>query len=103
MYAILETGGKQYKVQEGYTIKVEKLNGAVGDEVVFDQIKLLSDEGKATVGKPVVDGATVKGTVLEQGKDKRVYSYKYKAKKNYAKKKGHRQPYTLVKIDSING
>lgn len=102
MYAVIKTGGKQYKVEEGFTIKVEKLNNEVGDKVNFDEVVLLSNDGDITVGKPVIEGASVSGTVLEQGKNKKVVVYKYKPKKNYSKKRGHRQPYTLVKIDSIN-
>ena len=93
-YAVIVTGGKQYKVAEGDTIFVEKLDAAEGEKVTFDQV-----DGK--VGTPFVDGAKVSGTVEKQGKQKKVVTFKYKAKKNMHTKQGHRQPYTRVKIDSI--
>ncbi len=101
MFAIIKTGGKQYKVSEGDVIKVEKIQAEAGDKVEFDQVLLVSgDEMK--VGNPVVEGAKVKAEVLDQKKDKKVIIFKFKAKKNYRKKKGHRQPYTLVKIEKID-
>ena len=96
-YAVIVTGGKQYKVAEGDTIFVEKLDAAEGEKVTFDQVVLV--DGK--VGTPFVDGAKVTGTVEKQGKQKKVITFKYKAKKNMHSKQGHRQPYTSVKIDSI--
>ena len=100
MYAIIATGGKQYKVSEGDVIKVEKLNAENGSTVTFDQVVAVSD-GSLKVGENVAN-ATVSATVLEQGKGKKVIVYKYKRKTGYHKKNGHRQPYTQVKIDKIN-
>lgn len=102
MYAIIETGGKQYRVQEGDTLFVEKLNHAEGESVKFDRILAVSNDGELSVGTPVVAGATVEGTVLENGKGKKVIVYKYKAKKDYRNKNGHRQPFTKVKIEKIS-
>ncbi|WDV44678.1 50S ribosomal protein L21 [Clostridiaceae bacterium M8S5] len=102
MYAVIETGGKQYRVQEGDTVFVEKLNVNEGDSIKFEKVLLLSDEGKLTVGKPYVDGSTVEGKVVENGKAKKVIIFKYKPKKDYRKKQGHRQPYTKVVIEKIN-
>ncbi|MDU5100344.1 MULTISPECIES: 50S ribosomal protein L21 [Peptoniphilus] len=101
MYAIIETGGKQYVVEAGDKIKVEKLDVKEGDKVTFDKVLFVSgDEPK--VGAPFVDGAKVEAKVLAQGKNKKVVVYKYKSKKNERKKNGHRQPYTLVEISGIN-
>ncbi|MBR2403776.1 MAG: 50S ribosomal protein L21 [Lachnospiraceae bacterium] len=100
MYAIIATGGKQYKVSEGDIIKVEKLNAEAGDTVTFDQVIAVSD-GALKVGADVAK-ATVAATVMEQGKGKKVIVYKYKRKTGYHKKNGHRQAYTQVKIDKIN-
>ena len=102
MYAIIETGGKQYKVQTGDEINIEKLKVAAGETVNFDKILLVSSEDGQQFGKPYIENATVGGTVLSQGKAKKVIIFKYKAKKDYRKKQGHRQPFTKVKIDSIN-
>ena len=102
MYAIIATGGKQYTVAEGDEIFVEKLGLNEGDSVTFDQVLLVND-GKVKVGTPTVAGATVTGTVLKEGRAKKVVVYKYKAKKGYHKKNGNRQPYTKVKIDKITG
>jgi len=102
MYAILKTGGKQYRVTEGDVISVEKLNVASGEKVVFDEILVVSKDGELQVGAPVVAGAKVEGTVVQQGKEKKVIVFKYKPKKDYRKKQGHRQPFTRVKIESIN-
>lgn len=101
MYAIIETGGKQYVVEAGDKIKVERLDVKEGDTVTFDKVLFVSgDEPK--IGVPFVDGAKVEGKVLAQGKNKKVIVYKYKSKKNERKKNGHRQPYTLVEISGIN-
>ena len=101
MYAIIETGGKQYKVEVGSKIKVEKLNVAAGESITFDKVIAVSKEDQLTVGSPVVEGVTVKADVVEEGKGKKIIVYKYKSKKGYHKKQGHRQPYTQVKITSI--
>ena len=103
MYAIIETGGKQYKVQEGDVVYVEKLNADEGQAVSFDKVLLMSGDAGLVPGKPYVDGAKVEGTVLSQGKAKKIIVYKYKAKKNIRKKQGHRQPFTKVQIDKIIG
>ena len=103
MYAVIETGGKQYRVQEGDIITVEKLNVEAGEKVVFDKVLVLAGEGDLKVGAPYVEGAAVAGEVVENGKGKKVIIYKYKAKKDYRKKQGHRQPYTMVKIESLGG
>ena len=101
MYAIIETGGKQYTVEAGNKIRVEKLDAKEGDVVTFDKVVFVSgDEPK--VGTPYVEGAKVEAKVLAQDKAKKVIVYKYKAKKNERKKRGHRQPYTLVEITGIN-
>ena len=100
MYAIIATGGKQYKVSEGDVIKVEKLAAEAGDTVTFDQVLAVSDK-KLLVGEDV-SGSSVSGTVVENGKSKKVIVYKYKRKSGYHKKNGHRQAYTKVKIDKIN-
>lgn len=101
MYAIIETGGKQYIVEAGDKIKVEKLDVKEGDKVTFDKVLFVSGDD-AKVGAPFVDGAKVEAKVLAQGKGKKVVVYKYKSKKNERKKNGHRQPYTLVEISGIN-
>ena len=103
MYAIIETGGKQYRVQEGDVVRVEKIEIADGETVKFDKVLLVADEGKLNVGKPYVDGAVVEAVVENQGKAKKIIIFKYKAKKDYRKKQGHRQPYTQVKIEKIVG
>ena len=100
MYAIIATGGKQYKVSEGDVIKVEKLNNEEGTTVTFDQVIAVSAD-TLKVGEDVAK-ATVSGTVVEQGRDKKVIVYKYKRKTGYHKKNGHRQAYTKVKINKIN-
>lgn len=101
MFAIIKTGGKQYKVSEGDVIKVEKIEAQSGDKIEFDQVLMVAGDD-VKVGSPVVEGAKVSAEVLDQKKDKKVFIYKFKAKKNYRKKKGHRQPYTLVKIEKID-
>ncbi len=101
MYAILETGGKQIKVAVGDTIYVEKLDVNENETYTFDKVLLISDD-KLTVGNPYIEGATVKATVVKQGKSKKIIVFKYKAKSNYKRKYGHRQPYTSLTIDAIN-
>ena len=100
MYAIIETGGKQYRVQEGDVITVEKLNAAVGETVCFDHVLVLGEGEGIQVGTPYV-GTAVEGKVVEEGKGKKVIIFKYKAKKDYRKKQGHRQPYTMVEITGL--
>ena len=101
MYAIIKTGGKQYKVAEGDTIYVEKLDADVDSAVTFDQVLTVVTDGGVTVGKPLVSGAKVTGKVLQQGKEKKILVFKYKAKSNYRRRQGHRQPYTKVSIEKI--
>ena len=100
MYAIIATGGKQYKVEEGDIIRVEKLDAEAGSEYTFDQVLVVND-GTMKVGNPVVEGAKVTASVIGNGRGKKVIVYKCKRKSGYHKKNGHRQPYTSVKIESI--
>ncbi len=102
MYAVIETGGKQYKVSEGDVIFIEKLEAAEGEAVTFDKVLVVADGENVTVGAPAVDGATVTAKVEKQGKAKKIYVFKMKRKKNYRRKKGHRQPFTKVTIEKIN-
>jgi len=102
MYAVIETGGKQYRVQEGDVITVEKLNVEAGETVAFDKVLVLGEGKDIKVGAPYT-GDVVTGSVVENGKGQKVIIFKYKAKKDYRKKQGHRQPYTMVKIESLTG
>ena len=101
MYAIIATGGKQYKVAEGDIIKVEKLGVEAGETYTFDQVLAVSND-KLVVGEPTVAGATVEANIVKNGKAKKIYVFKMKRKKNERKKKGHRQPFTKVEITKIN-
>lgn len=101
MFAVIKTGGKQYKVSPGQKIKIEKLDAQEEKEVVFDQVLLVEKNKKAEIGTPLVLGAKVIGKVLKQGKAKKVLVFKYRPKTHYRKKKGHRQPFTEVEIKSI--
>lgn len=101
MYAVIQTGGKQYRVQQGDVIFIEKLDCRVGDAVTFDKVLLVGGE-ESKIGTPTVDGATVEGKILGQVKGRKIVVYKYKAKKNERKKQGHRQPYTKVAITAVN-
>ena len=103
MYAIIETGGKQYKVQNGDQVRVEKLNAEAGSTVVFDKVLAAGEGSDIKVGTPYLEGLTVEGEVVESGKGDKVIIFKYKSKKDYRKKQGHRQPYTLVEITSVAG
>lgn len=102
MNAIIETGGKQYKVAEGDTLFIEKLPVEAGDTVTFDKVLAVLDGDKATFGAPVVEGAKVTASVVKNGKGKKVIVFKYKPKKGYRRKQGHRQPYTKVTIGKIS-
>ena len=102
MYAIIATGGKQYKVAEGDIIRVEKLGLEAGATVTFDQVLAVNKGDKLVVGEPTVANATVSATIVEEGKNKKVIVFRYKRKSGYHKKNGHRQPYTKVKIEKIN-
>ena len=101
MYAIIESCGKQYKVAQGDVVFFEKLDAEEGKKVTFDNVVLVSDEGKVQIGNPYVKGVTVEGKVISHGKGKKIIVFKMKAKKNYRRKQGHRQPYTKVEITSI--
>lgn len=103
MYAIIKTGGKQYRVQEGDNIFVEKLDADVDSNVVFDQVLAVVNDGDVKVGAPVVEGAKVTAKVLAQGKEKKILVFKYKAKSTYRRRQGHRQPFTKVSIEKIEG
>ena len=103
MYAVIKTGGKQYRVQEGDVIRVEKLDVEEGSVVQFSEVLAVSNDEGLKVGSPVVEGASVEGNVLSQGKAKKIIVFKYKPKKNYRKKQGHRQPYTQIQITKISG
>ncbi len=103
MYAIVKTGGKQYKVREGDILQVEKLAGEVGHEIAFEDVLMYSDGETVTVGQPKVDNVTVSGQIVAQGKSKKIIVFKYKRRKRYRRKQGHRQQFTAVRIDSIKG
>ena len=102
MYAVIDACGRQYKVAEGDLVFVEKLEANENEKVTFDQVLLISDDGKVKVGTPTIKNAKVEATVVAQGKAKKIVVFKYKAKKNERKKQGHRQPYTQVKIEKIS-
>ncbi|SDT30128.1 LSU ribosomal protein L21P [Paenibacillaceae bacterium GAS479] len=101
MFAIIETGGKQYKVQQGDVLYIEKLNAGEGESVTFDRVLAVSKDGGLVTGSPMVAGATVSGKIEKHGRGQKIVVYKYKPKKNYKRKQGHRQPYTKVTIESI--
>ncbi|MGL4392624.1 MAG: 50S ribosomal protein L21 [Fusobacteriaceae bacterium] len=101
MYAVIKTGGKQYKVSEGEVLRVEKLNAEVNANIELDEVLLVSTDGNIKVGTPNVSGAKVLATVLSQGKGEKVINFKYKPKTGYHRKKGHRQLFTEIKITSI--
>lgn len=103
MYALVEIKGKQYRAEKGAVLKVDKLNNASGDTVAFDSVLMVSDGDNVQIGTPYVDGAAVKTTVAEHGRDKKVVVYKFKRRKNYRRKRGHRQSYTMVRVDDITG
>ena len=102
MQAIIVTGGKQYKVAQGDTLFIEKLEAEAGAEITFDQVLAILNENKATFGAPTVEGASVVATVVKNGKGKKIRVFKYNPKKGYRKRQGHRQPYTKVQISAIN-
>jgi large subunit ribosomal protein L21 len=101
MYAIVETGGKQYKIQPGEVLRVEKLPGNVGDPVAFDKVLMLGTDDDVRVGTPMVDGARVTGRIVNQDKGRKIVIFKFKRRKGYRLKKGHRQLFTAVQIDAI--
>lgn len=101
-FAVIKTGGKQYKVAEGQKLRVEKLNVEEGSEVVFDSVLMVSNEADLKIGTPVVEGAKVSAKVAKQGRDRKIIVFKYKAKKRYKKKAGHRQAFTDLEITKIS-
>lgn len=101
MYAIIETGGKQYRAEAGAILKLERLDGEVGDAVQFEQVLLVADGDEVEIGQPYVDGKPVQARIVEQGRRPKVIVYKYKKRKDYQKKQGHRQAFTAVQIETI--
>ena len=101
MYAVVNSGGKQYKVQKGEILRVEKIPGEVGSAVTFDRVLMFSDGENVSIGQPVLDNVAVKGHIVEQGRAKKIIVFKYKRRKRYRRKQGHRQPYTAIQIDDI--
>ncbi len=101
MYAVIQTGGKQYKVEPGDTVNIETINGSDGDSVEFDEVLLIENDGDVNVGTPLIPGAKVKGTILGHDRGKKLIVFKLKRRKDYRRKNGHRQNYTAVKIDSV--
>ena len=101
MYAVISSGGKQYKVEQGGIVRVEKLSGEIGSPVSFDRVLMVSDGEKVQIGTPVLDKATVQGHIVEQGKAKKIIVFKYKRRKRYRRKQGHRQSFTAIQIDRI--
>lgn len=102
MYAVVATGGKQYRVREGQILRVEKIPGDIGTPVTFDKVLMYSDGEAVDIGQPVLENVAVNGHIIEQGKAKKVIVFKYKRRKRYRRKQGHRQQYTAIKIDNIN-
>ncbi len=102
MHAIIETGGKQYKVAEGDVVFIEKLDLNAGDQIKFDHVLAILDGENATFGAPIVEGASVAASIVKNGKGKKVHIFKYNPKKGYRKRQGHRQPYTKVEIGKIS-
>ena len=103
MYAVIQTGGKQYRVAAGETLRVEKLAASAGDKLTFEALLVADDGGNVTVGRPLVAGMKVEAEVIEQGLGKKIIIFKYKRRKSYRRKQGHRQPFTALKITSIAG
>ena len=101
MYAIIRTGGKQYRVEKGDVVRVERLEGAVGSTVTLDDVLLVAGEGEPRVGSPRLEGVSVVGTVVVQDRDAKVRVFKYKKRKHYRRTRGHRQSYTAVRIDAV--
>lgn len=102
MYAVVRTGGKQYRVEEGDVLRVEKVAGDVGHSITFDEVLMFSDDENTVVGQPTLENAVVKGHIVEQGKSRKVIVFKYKRRKRYRRKLGHRQLYTAIRIDQIS-
>ena len=103
MYAVVSAGGKQFKVQKGETLRIEKIPGEVGSKVTFDKVLMVADGENIRVGQPVIAKAAVQASIVEQDKAKKILIFKYKRRKRYRRKQGHRQPYTAIRIDGIEG
>lgn len=101
MYAIVESGGRQYRAEEGHSFSVEKLPYEVGDQIELDKVLLLANDDGVKIGQPTVEGVSVKATVVDQYRGKKIFVWKYKPKKRYRRRKGHRQSYTRLRIDEI--
>lgn len=101
MYAVIQTGGKQYRVQPGETVMVEKLPGSLGDTIEFSDVLMLSGDDNVTVGRPLIEGAKVTGEIVEHGRGKKLVVYKFKRRKDYRRRNGHRQDFTVVKINDV--
>jgi large subunit ribosomal protein L21 len=101
MYAVVNTGGKQYKVQKGETLRIEKIPGEVGSSVTFDKVLMVADGENIRVGQPVLENVAVLAQIVEQDKAKKILIFKYKRRKRYRRKNGHRQPFTAIRIDGI--
>lgn len=103
MYALVEINGKQYKAQKGTVLKVDKLNKEEGDSIELEHVLMIRNDDNVTIGSPYVEGVTINATLKEHGKDKKIIVYKFKKRKRYRKKQGHRQQYSLIHIDDIVG
>ena len=101
MYAVIKTGGKQYRVSPGEEVKLEKLPGEIGDPIAFDKVMIVSDGENVQVGKPYLENTSVVGQLTRHGKSRKIIVFKYKRRKNYRKKRGHRQQFSMVKIENI--
>jgi large subunit ribosomal protein L21 len=101
MYAVVNTGGKQYKVQKGETLRIEKIPGEVGSSVTFDKVLMVADGENIRVGQPVLENVAIQAQIVEQDKAKKILIFKYKRRKRYRRKNGHRQPFTAIRIDGI--
>jgi len=101
MYAVVSTGGKQYKVQQGETLRIEKIPGEVGSKVTLDRVLMVADGDNVRVGQPILEKAAVQASIVEQDKAKKILVFKYKRRKRYRRKNGHRQPFTAIRIDGI--
>ena len=101
MYAVVNTGGKLYKVQKGETLRIEKIPGEVGAQVTFDKVLMVADGENVRVGQPLLEKAAVQASIVEQDRAKKIIIFKYKRRKRYRRKQGHRQPYTAIRIDGI--
>ncbi len=102
MYAVIEQGGKQYRISPGDVVRFERLDGSPGENVTLDRVLMVNEDGELKVGRPLLEGATVAGTIVEQHRTRKIIVFKYKRRKQFRRKKGHRQLYTAVKIQAIN-